>query len=129
MSAVYPKFKEWLLDTALSSADVRWILVDGADYTYSSAHDFLDDVPSGARVGVSTALTSKTFTSGVFDAADKTIASVSGDQSEDVIIYIHTGTDSTSRIICYIDSGTGLPVTPNGGDINAAWNASGIFAL
>ena len=29
-----------------------------------------------------------------------------------------------------IDTGvTGLPVTPNGGDISITWNASGIFTL
>lgn len=130
-SAIYPKFKEALLSGAvdLTSVDVRAILIDSADYTYSSAHDFLDDVPSGARVATSTALASKTVTNGVFDAADKTLSAVTGDQSEAIILYVHTGTESTSRLICYIDSGTNLPVTPNGGDITVQWNASGIFAL
>ena len=37
---------------------------------------------------------------------------------------------ATSPLVAYIDTGvTGLPVTPNGGDIAVAWNASGIFAL
>lgn len=130
-SAIYPKFKETLLSGGvdLTAADVRAILVDTADYTYNSAHDFLDDVPSGARVATSSALASKTVTNGVFDAADKTLTAVTGDQSEAIILYVHTGTESTSRLICYIDSGTNLPVTPNGGDINVQWNASGIFSL
>jgi hypothetical protein len=39
-------------------------------------------------------------------------------------------TESTSALICFLDTGvTGLPVTPNGGDITITWNASGIFAL
>lgn len=130
-SAIYPRFKEALLSGAvdLTSVDVRAILIDSADYTYSSAHDFLDDVPSGARVATSSALSSKTVTNGVFDAADKTWSGVTGDQSEVIILYVHTGTESTSRLICYIDSGTNLPVTPNGGDITSQWNGSGIFAL
>jgi hypothetical protein len=45
------------------------------------------------------------------------------------VIYKHTGTESTSTLIAYIDSGTNLPVTPNGGDITVQWNASGIFSL
>jgi hypothetical protein len=33
-------------------------------------------------------------------------------------------------LVAYIDSSvTGLPVTPNGGNIGITWNASGIFAL
>jgi hypothetical protein len=133
-NAIYPKFKEALLDgsanTDLNDGDVRVILVDTNDYTYSSAHDMLDDVIAGSRVKVSTALQNTTVTNGLFDADDITLSAVSGDQSEALIIYIHTGTESTSRLVAYIDTGvTGLPVTPNGGDIALAWSASGIFQL
>jgi hypothetical protein len=127
-SALYPEFKEQLLTAGLDleSDDIRVILVDTADYTYSTAHDFLDDVAAGSRVAVSTALASKTIANGVFDAADKTLSTVTGDPCEALILYKHTGTESTSNLICYID---GLSVTPNGGDIVIAWNGSGIFAL
>jgi hypothetical protein len=133
-NAIYPAYKQALLDASsnvdLNDGDVRVILVDLADYTYSSAHDMLDDVAAGARVKVSTALQNTTVTNGLFDADDITLSAVTGDQSEALIIYIHTGTESTSRLVAFIDTGvTGLPVTPNGGDINLAWNASGIFQL
>ena len=136
-NAVYPKFKEALLkdtaafDLSAGGVDVRVILIDLADYTYDVAHNMLDDVPAGARVAVSTALASKTVsTAGVFDAADKTLSAVTGDVSEAIIIYQHTGTESTSQLICFLDTGvTGLPVTPNGSDITLTFNASGIFAL
>lgn len=133
-NAIYPKYKEALLDGSsnidLNDGDVRVILVDSADYTYSAAHDMLDDVAAGARVSVSTALQNTSVTNGLFDADDITLSSVTGDQAEALIIYIHTGTESTSRLVAFIDTGvTGLPVTPNGGDINLAWNASGIFQL
>ena len=46
------------------------------------------------------------------------------------MIYIDTGVAGTSRLIAYIDTGVaGLPVTPNGGDINITWDAAGIFTL
>jgi hypothetical protein len=111
--------------------DMRVILADSADYTQNlSTHDFLDDVTAGGRVAVSGALTSKTVTGGTADAADITWTSVTGDQSEQVIIYQHTGTDSTSALVCGFDTfASGMPVTPNGGNINLAWNASGIFVL
>ncbi|WP_406325819.1 hypothetical protein OG784_12855 [Streptomyces sp. NBC_01617] len=127
-SALYPSFKQLLLSGGidLTSADIRAIIVDSADYTYSAAHDFLDDVPAGARVAVSGALASKTVTGGVFDAADVTYNSVSGDSVEAIVLYKHTGTETTSNLIAYID---GVSVTPNGGNITVTWNASGIFAL
>jgi len=112
--------------------DVRVILVDLADYTFSAAHDFLDDVPAGARVAVSGALANKTFTAGVFDADDVTILAVTGDQSEALILYQHTGVDATSRLIAFWDTGvTGFPFTPNGSDVIIAWSngAAKILAL
>ena len=131
-NAIYDKFRQARMtaDTNidLENEDIRVILVDAADYTFSQAHDFLDDVPGAARVAVSGALASKTVTDGVFDAADVTFTAVTGDPSEALIIYRHTGVEATSRLIAYIDTGfTGLPVTPNGGNITVEWNASGIF--
>jgi hypothetical protein len=133
-NAIYPAYKQALLDastgTDLNDGDVRVILVDSADYTYSAAHDMLDDVPAGARVKVSTALQNTSVTNGLFDADDIVLSAVTGDQAEALIFYLHTGTESTSRLVYYCDTGvTGLPVTPNGGDINLTWNASGIFSL
>ena len=117
---------DWLND------DIKVILVDTADYTVDLAtHDNLDDVPSAARVATSGALTGRTVTGGVADAADVTFSSVTGDQSEALIIYKDTGTESTSRLIAYIDSATGLPVTPNGGDISVVFDngSNRIFKL
>jgi hypothetical protein len=131
---LYPKAKEAFLSGAidLTSDSIRAILVDLADYTYDAAHDHLDDVPSAARVATSADMTSITVTDGVFDAANVTWSSVTGDQSEAIIIYKHTGTDSTSDLIVYIDTASaGLPVTPNGSDITVAWStgANKIFAI
>jgi hypothetical protein len=112
----------------MSSGTVKVALVDTGTYTYSSAHEFYSSV-SGV-IGTPQTLASKTFTNGVFDAADITYTAVSGATVEAFIIYIDTGVAGTSRLIAFIDTGfTGLPVTPNSGDIAVAWNASGIFAL
>lgn len=123
----YAKTKKliWDGDIDLLNDDIRVILTDTADYTVDlSAHDFLNDVAAAARVKVSGALASKTTTDGVFDAADVTLASVTGDVSEALVIYKHTGTDSTSPLIAYIDTvSSGLPVTPNGGDITITWDS------
>ena len=116
-------------DIDLENDTIKVALIDVADYTFSAAHDFWDDALAGA-VGTPQALTSKTFTSGVFDAADATIPTVSGDPCEALILYKDTGDPATSPLIAYLDTGvTGLPVTPNGGNITVQWNGSGIFAL
>ncbi len=131
-NALYPSFKKLLLDgdIDLLTDTIRVALIDTGVYTYSSAHDFYDDAVAGL-VGAAVTLTSKTTTGGVFDAADAVVSAVTGNTAEAVIIYKSTGTNSTSPLIAYIDTATGLPVTPNGGDITITWDngANKIFAL
>lgn len=131
-NAIYPKYKEAILQSAansnMSSGTVKVALIDTGTYTYSAAHEFYSSVTG--VVGTPVTLASKTFTNGVFDAADASFTAVSGATAEALLIFIDTGTAGTSRLIAFIDTGvTGLPVTPNSGDINVTWNASGIFAL
>lgn len=133
-NALYDKGREGFLDGSIDwdTDDIRAILVDAADYTKNLAtHDNLDDIPAPARVAVSGALTGKTKTDGIADATDVTWTAVTGDQSEQIVLYKHTGVESTSRLICNIDTATGLPVTPNGGDIVVQWDngANKIFKL
>lgn len=131
-NAIYPLWKQAILDyTAgadISAGTVKAALVDTGTYTYSAAHDFYDDVTG--VVGTPQTIGSKTYTNGTFDGADVTFTGVSGASAEAIVIYIDSGTPATSRLVAYIDTGvTGLPVTPNSGDINIAWDASGIFTL
>lgn len=99
--------------------DVRAILIDEADDTIDLAVDQdLADRASLARVATSGSMTTKTKTAGVADCADFTWTTVTGDQSESVDFYYHTGVEATSTLICNIDTATGLPVTPGGGDID-----------
>lgn len=134
---LFPKYKEALLGAGinLSTGTVKALLVDTGAYTYSATHQFLSDVPSAARIASSAALTTKTVTNGVFDADDATFTSVpagtgSASAAEALIIYVDTGTVGTSPLVGYLDTGvSGLPVTPNGGNISLTFNASGIFAL
>lgn len=131
-NALYNSYKQSLLDSScpnLSSDTIKVVLVDTGTYTFSAAHDFFDDV--SGTVGSAQTLGSKTITNGVFDAADVTFTSVTGNSAEALIIYKDTGSAATSPLIAYIDSATGLPVTPNSGDINVVWDngASKIFAI
>lgn len=131
---LYPLAKQVLLTASinLSSDTIKVALVRG--YTYSSAHQYLSDITTGGGTVVGTAQTlgSKTVALGVFDAADPTFTAVTaGSAIQSLVIYKDTGTASTSNLIALIDTATGLPVTPNGGDITVAFDngASKIFAL
>lgn len=110
--------------------NIKASLLDGADYTPNlSTHDFWDDVPSGAVVADSSNLASKTKVNGTADAADVVWSTVTGDPSEYISYRADSGSSATSRLIGLMDTATGLPVTPNGGNINLTFNASGIFTL
>jgi len=139
-NAIYPIYKTALL-AASSNVDLDnntatdgpfVALVDTGTYTYSAAHDFFNDL-SGI-VGTDQRITNPTVGSvsqGTFDGDNVTYTAVSGNSVEALVIYRkNSGANTTWRLVVYIDSSvTGLPVTPNGGDITVTWNASGIFTL
>lgn len=137
-NAIYPEYKEFLLTAAANvslnvndATDGPFVaLIDTNDVAYSSAHDFYNDI-SAAVVGTDQRIANPTCANGVFDGDDVVFPTVSGDPSEALIIYRHNaGANTTWKLVCYLDSSiTGLPVTPNGGNINVAWHASGIFTI
>ena len=136
-NSLYPIWKKAVLDgTANSDLDdaegatgVFAALIDTGTYTYSDLHDFYDDL-SGI-VGTDQEITTKTTTGGVFDGDDVTYTAVTGATVEAIVIYRkNAGANTTWQLVAYIDTGvTGLPVTPNGGDITITWSASGIFEV
>jgi hypothetical protein len=123
-NALYDKGRNGFLQGQIAwvSADIRVLLVDTDEYTVNvGTHEFLTSIPGAARVATAP-LANKTAVDGVADADDVTFTGVSGAESEALVIYLHTGTDGTSRLIAYIDSATGLPVLPNTGDIVVTWD-------
>lgn len=111
--------------------NIKNVLTDHGTVTpLPGTHDFLDDI-SAATIATSGNYASKTTTAGVADAADITHSAVSGASVESINIYKDTGVAATSNLIAYIDTATGLPVTPNGGDITITWDngANKIFKL
>lgn len=141
-SAIYPLYKNALMQGASNvsldqdnTTDGPFVaLIDTNDVAYSAAHDFYNDI-SAAVVGTGQRISTPTVgtvSAGTFDGDNVTFSAVTGDQCEALIIYRHNaGANTTWRLVCYLDSAnvTGLPVTPNGGDITVTWNASGIFTL
>lgn len=117
----------------LTALTIKAMFVDNADDTVVATDDFIDDVLSAARVPAIAscpALASKTNGTvgvGVFDAADTTFTSLTGDQSEQLILFEDSGVEASSDIICWWDTATGLPLTPNGGNVTVVWAAGGIL--
>ena len=101
-------------------------------YSYSSGHDYLDDVTAGYRVATAT-LASKTTTGGAFDSADPTFTAVaSGSTVTGLWLYKDTGTDSTSPLIAWFDtqaSTSAISIVTSGGNITITVASSGWFTI
>lgn len=108
-------------DWAATSVDAY--LIDTTKYTVDvTNHSVMTSVAANARVAGPIPLASKAVVGGAADAADVTFPSVVGATSQAILLVKHTGADATDTLIAYIDTATGLPITPNGGDIIIVWD-------
>lgn len=87
------------------------------------------DLPAEVAEATLSTITVGSVATGTVDAADTVFTSVSGNQSEEIVIYQDTGTPATSPLVVRFDTATGLPVTPNGGNITVVWSGSGIIQV
>lgn len=98
--------------------------VPGTDQDYA-------DISAGT-VGTPQTLTGVTIDSvaeGTVDAGNPVWTSLTGASVESYTYYKDSGVASTSTLLIYIDSATGLPLTPNGGNVTLTHNASGIVDI
>lgn len=112
-----------------NSDTIKGILVDNGDVTVTAGMEDLDEIDAD---DVATAtLTVSSITSGVVTLSGAlTFTSVTGDSAEQLSVYKDTGTPSTSPLTITWDSAsTGLPVTPNGGNIVATWGSNQLVTL
>jgi hypothetical protein len=87
---------------------------------------------SSAHVATSSAVTSPTVgtaATGSFDHADVTLSAVSGATVESLDYFEDSGIASTSPLLLNIDAWTGLPLTPNGGDVTLSPAVTGVFQI
>lgn len=113
---------------------VALVQTGGGHYVAAQATDqYLGVAIAAGDIKARTAnLASKTSTAGVFNAANTVFSAVAAGAADGaIVIFKDTGTDNTSPLIAYIDSYAGLPVTPNGSDINVSWptDSNKIFKL
>ena len=124
-SALFDPGREGFLDGSIDwdTADIRVMLCKSA-YTFAAANKFVGDLPPAtADNGRSAALGTKTVTNGVADAADTTLTATAAAACNALIVYQYNASDASARLICYIDSATGLPFTPAASaTVNIAWD-------
>lgn len=132
MSILYPSIKESFLTGAVNllTANVRIQLVS-ASYIVSTGHHFFSDVVGGGRVGSPRTLTGKVATDGAFGAAAVTFPGLTGSAIVGAVLYVDSGSESTSPLVCYLDTGNGLPISPDGGAVTWYFETgtTRIFAL
>ena len=128
-NSMYTKGREHVLlgDIAWLTDNIKVTSIDETDDVPILATDeFLDAITAGAREFQSGNLGTKTTTLGTADAADLSPAftSATGDQFESISVYVDSGVAATSELLVNIDTATGLPLTPDGGNIDITWSAS-----
>ena len=115
-----------------SLSDPKIIAIETGLYTFSQAHDFLNDIPSGARLATED-LTNVTFgvsLESYLDADNPTYLTPAVGTVVAFVIYNDTGTESTSPLLVFIDSGITLPITTESGrDLEITFNSNGIAKL
>ena len=130
-NAIFPKGREGFLngDIDWTTATIKVSLVRG--YTYDSTDEFVSDVTATGTLASTQTLASKTATNGTADAADVTFTAVTANASNhSLLVYqasaVGGGADvaaSAQRVIAFYDTGTNLPVVPNGGDVTVTWSS------
>ena len=146
-NALYNPGREGFLDGTIDfdTAVMKMLLVRltaGGAAVFTASQKFVSDLTATHTIAAtSVALASKTVTDGIADAADQTpmFATVATNANAHVLVLIQAsavtgGGDvaaTAQRLIAWIDTGTNIPVTPNGGDVNVAFDngANKIFKL
>ena len=132
-SALYDRGRQKFLEGSVAwlTDNIRVALIDTNVYTVNPATDeFFTDL-SGV-LATSGLLGGKSSTTGVADASDITFSAVPASGTcGALVVYKDTGVMGTSPLVGYIDTGTGLPFVPNGGDVLISWDngANKIFKL
>ena len=115
----------------LNTDNIDASLLDQTDSGSITATTAVYDTVDAAVVVSTGDVPALTITNGVVTVASAmTFTSVTGDSAEYLTMFKNSGTPSTSPLIITWDSATtGLPVTPNGGNIVVTWGSSTVVTL
>lgn len=132
-NGLYTKARQKFLNAEIDwdTHDIRAVLVDttgSASGTYTANLDtdeFLSAIPSDCRAS-EVALSGRNITAdGAADASDPVFTAVAyytGAAVNTIVIYKFVTNAADSPLIAHIDTATGLPIVPNGGDITVVFD-------
>jgi len=132
---LYSLAKESLLkgEINLVNDDVKVLFVKNSYTLNADIHQFVADIGNENIAARSTVLDGKSVTLGTFDAENETVENYGTSGFSYIIIYVDTGDDSTSPLLAYIDTATGLPVQSTSSEVSITiqWSdlSSKIFTL
>jgi hypothetical protein len=131
---LWDKGREGFLDGSIDwdTDDIRVMLVKST-YTFDGNDVYVTDLtPATNDNGRSAALESKTVTNGVANAGSTSLTATDAVECNALVIFKHTGSDATARLIAHIATATGFPITPgSGSSVNVTWDSGSnkIFKL
>jgi len=140
-SALFDPGREGFLDGTIDWDTAVFKVALLRSYSFVASHKFVSDVTGAGGVlhATSAALAGVAKTNGIADANDLTFTTPAANASNHVLLLFQSsavtgGADvaaTAQRLVAYIDTGTGIPVVPNGADISVAWDngANKIFKL
>jgi hypothetical protein len=106
-------------------------LLDQTDSgTITAAFEDYDEVDAAVVVSTADVAVASVATGVVTLTGAVTFTAVTGDAADYLVVWKNSGTPSTSPLTITWDSAsTGLPVTPNGGNIVATWGSNILVTL
>jgi hypothetical protein len=122
-NVLFPKGREGILDRSIDmTGDIR-VMLTKSTYVYDDTDEYLADVGATDN-GRSATLSGHSYSLGVFDAGDTSLTATSATACNALILFSHTGSDASARLIAYVDTpASGLPVTPAAsGTVNISWD-------
>ncbi len=108
---IYGKAKQSLLNGEfnISSDSLKVLLVTESYVPNQNVDQFVSNISSSYIKQRTSSLTNVTNILGVIDADNAPVSNYDGSAFKALVIYKDSGTDSTSRLLAYIDTATGLP--------------------
>ena len=144
-NVIYTRFFEQISNGSLAfnTANIACLLTQSSStYAANKTHDFVADVFSNGGVECNTGGYARTAVANKTVTIDDPNSRVelkfnnvsfgnlsSGQTVEAIIVYVNTGSDATSSLICHIDNATGLPAVLGGGEFLITVNAEGLIQL
>ena len=102
-----------------ASTAIDAYLINTAYYTPNISSDTnISGVSGSAIVAGPVALSSQSIVGGAASAANVTFSSVTGATASGILLCVH----STGALLLWMDTASGLPITPNGGNIIIVWD-------